>query len=228
MIKAFIDAGHGGPDPGAAGYGLIEKHLNLTVALELRRILLASHKFEVLMSRVTDSANPSISTRANMANEWGADIVIAVHHNAGMGTGFDIIHTVFTDSSIGDELAIIVASKFEELGQTKHGVYSRWNSSMTADYYGMIRLTNAPSIITEFAFIDSEDYRDVDTQSELEAEAKATADALFEFYGVDSNVSDWAKEAQAWVIEQGISGGNDPKGVATRKQIWTMLHRMKT
>lgn len=39
-------------------------------------------------------------------------------------------------------------------------------------------------------------------------------------------VSDWAKDSQAWVIEQGISDGTRPKDQVTREEVWTMLHRM--
>ncbi|WP_432408580.1 M15 family metallopeptidase [Wukongibacter sp. M2B1] len=38
-------------------------------------------------------------------------------------------------------------------------------------------------------------------------------------------VSEWAKEAQKWIINEGISDGTDPKGEVTREQFWTMLYR---
>lgn len=39
-------------------------------------------------------------------------------------------------------------------------------------------------------------------------------------------VSSWAKDAQAWVMEQGISDGKRPQDPVTRQEVWTMLHRM--
>ena len=36
-MKIFIDPGHGGPDPGAVGNGVIEEYANLNVSLELQR-----------------------------------------------------------------------------------------------------------------------------------------------------------------------------------------------
>lgn len=37
MVKIFIDAGHGGTDPGAVGYGLKEKELTLKIAKKSKR-----------------------------------------------------------------------------------------------------------------------------------------------------------------------------------------------
>lgn len=39
-------------------------------------------------------------------------------------------------------------------------------------------------------------------------------------------VSSWAKDAQSWVMEQGISDGKRPRDPVTRQEVWTMLHRM--
>lgn len=39
-------------------------------------------------------------------------------------------------------------------------------------------------------------------------------------------VSPWAKEAAAWVVEKGISDGTRPKEHITREEVWTMLHRL--
>lgn len=39
MKKIFIDAGHGGSDPGAIGNGLREKDINLAIALKIRQVL---------------------------------------------------------------------------------------------------------------------------------------------------------------------------------------------
>lgn len=38
-------------------------------------------------------------------------------------------------------------------------------------------------------------------------------------------VSDWAKDAHTWVVQQGISDGSRPKDPVTREEVWTMLHR---
>jgi N-acetylmuramoyl-L-alanine amidase len=39
------------------------------------------------------------------------------------------------------------------------------------------------------------------------------------------DVSSWAREAQKFVIDKGISDGTRPKDTVTREEMWTMLHR---
>lgn len=43
---------------------------------------------------------------------------------------------------------------------------------------------------------------------------------------VDDKVSDWAKDAEKWVKENGISDGERPKDFVTREEVWTMLYRL--
>jgi hypothetical protein len=39
-------------------------------------------------------------------------------------------------------------------------------------------------------------------------------------------VSDWAKESQAWVMEKGISDGTRPRDPVTREEVWVMMQRV--
>lgn len=41
----------------------------------------------------------------------------------------------------------------------------------------------------------------------------------------DDQASNWAIEAQKWVIKNGISDGSRPRDPVTRQELWTMLHR---
>jgi len=50
-----IDPGHGGKDPGASYHGIMEKDINLDVALRVRKLLTAYNSdLKVLMTRETD------------------------------------------------------------------------------------------------------------------------------------------------------------------------------
>lgn len=52
-ITVFIDAGHGGEDPGAVANGVIEKEINLSVANKLA-VYLRLSGYEVILTRSTD------------------------------------------------------------------------------------------------------------------------------------------------------------------------------
>jgi N-acetylmuramoyl-L-alanine amidase len=78
-----IDAGHGGPDPGATGpSGLREKDVVLQVAKRLAREL-ASRGYEVRMTRTTDTLI-ALDDRGHMANEWRGNrpgLLLSIHAN---------------------------------------------------------------------------------------------------------------------------------------------------
>lgn len=81
MAKVWVDAGHGGKDPGAVGiYGLEEAPLNLVIAQEVAAILRrAGH--EVRTTREGDS-EVTLTQRVQGANAWDADLFVSIHCNA--------------------------------------------------------------------------------------------------------------------------------------------------
>ncbi|NKZ28124.1 N-acetylmuramoyl-L-alanine amidase [Vagococcus lutrae] len=78
--KIYVDAGHGGKDPGARYSGINEKDLNLSVALKVQARL-KQLGAEVVMSRETDVFLElrEISAKANASK---ADIFVSIHHNS--------------------------------------------------------------------------------------------------------------------------------------------------
>ena len=92
--KVVIDAGHGGIDPGTKSRsGLLEKELNLAVALKLKRHLSMVGVYCVMI-RETDcdfsDSNEDFFTqkrrdlgyRTQVANQSGADIFLSIHANS--------------------------------------------------------------------------------------------------------------------------------------------------
>jgi N-acetylmuramoyl-L-alanine amidase len=73
-----IDAGHGGYDPGAGSWPLVEKVLTLQLAKALRRDLLASGGIRVAMTR-DDDRFLALSERSGIARRLGADLFISIH-----------------------------------------------------------------------------------------------------------------------------------------------------
>jgi N-acetylmuramoyl-L-alanine amidase len=73
-----IDAGHGGPDPGATDAGVREKTLVLGLARALRDRLLADGGIRVALTRDDDSFIV-LQERAGIARELGADLFLSIH-----------------------------------------------------------------------------------------------------------------------------------------------------
>ncbi len=74
-----IDPGHGGVDPGAIGVGgLREKTVTLAVGRELRRILLADGKYDVVMTRDRDIFL-RLRNRVGAGRNAHGDLFISIH-----------------------------------------------------------------------------------------------------------------------------------------------------
>ena len=73
-----IDAGHGGPDPGALGENVREKTLVLGLARALRDRLLAEGGIRVAMTREDDRLIV-LEERAEIARALGADLFVSIH-----------------------------------------------------------------------------------------------------------------------------------------------------
>ncbi len=78
----FIDAGHGGKDPGAIGHSKTqEKHITLAAALELARQLRATGVVEPALSR-DDDRYLRLRERIQLARSREADVFISLHADA--------------------------------------------------------------------------------------------------------------------------------------------------
>jgi N-acetylmuramoyl-L-alanine amidase len=81
-ITVVLDPGHGGVDPGTVGIGgSHEKEVVLAQALDLRRQLIASGRYDVVMTRDRDTFLP-LRDRIAVARDAGADIFLSLHADA--------------------------------------------------------------------------------------------------------------------------------------------------
>lgn len=181
--KVFIDLGHGGSDPGAVANNLVEKDMTRATAYATKYEL-EEYDVETLLSRTGDTY-PSLSARAKAANDWGADLFVSEHYNAGGGDRAEVIHSVA--NGVSKELAqnIINAIK-TEIGQNigNPAIYSKKGSD-GKDYFAVIRETKMPAVIVEPAFIDSNDRFIVDTVGEQQAMGRAIAHGILATLGID-------------------------------------------
>lgn len=177
--KVAIDPGHGGADPGAVKY-IREKDANLAVGLACRD-LLNIHDVDTWMSRTSDK-DTDLNTTCNKINEWGADLAISCHKNAGGGDGFEVIHSIV--GGVGKTLAKNIEAEVLKLGQNSRGLKTRKNSS-GSDYFAFNRLTNCPAVICEGAFVDNKvDVKIIDTVHEQELFGYAYAKGALKTLGI--------------------------------------------
>lgn len=147
-MKIFLDAGHGGVNPGAIGVtGLEEASTNLDIVLKLGRIL-ESWGYDINYSRTTD-INLSLEDRAIMANNWGADYFISVHCNSNENPIYGGTSTFYyKENTIAEDFALVVNNALvRQLELRDIGTFSA--------NFAVLRLTKMPAILVEVAFLSN-------------------------------------------------------------------------
>ena len=100
-----LDPGHGGIDPGAEAGGLVESHLVLGFARDLKERLLRTGLADVALTRDEDVFVP-LETRITLARQAGADLFVSLHADAlAEGTGSASGATIYTLSREASDAA---------------------------------------------------------------------------------------------------------------------------
>lgn len=173
MARVYIGVGHGGSDPGACGL-LIEKDVNLKMALACRDYLV-KNGVKVYISRESD-IDMSINKKTAEANLYNCDLALDMHANAGCGQGSEVWHHVYGGRS--KILAQNILNHLVSLGFKNRGLKTKADN-YGQDYFGFIRQTNMPAVITEPFFVDTQSDVNVATMEQIGVEiAKGVLDTL--------------------------------------------------
>lgn len=198
MKKIFLDKGHGGSDPGAVANGLQEKVLTHKIVEYAMGYLEANYTgFEQRTTRTGDQTL-TLSQRAKMANDWGADVFISVHINAGKGTGFESFvynggvssQTVALQNVLHDE----ILSAMRQFGNITDRGKKRAN-------YAVLRETKMPAVLTENLFIDSDDAKLLKNEAFLKAVGEAHARGVAKFLGLPKKAKPTPSQPQQKVSD---------------------------
>ena len=153
-VKIFIDAGHGGPNPGAVGNGLIEEDINLSVAMQLADDLRAMG-YDVREYRTTPDGNvispvaADLRKRAAEANAWGADYFISIHTNSSTNPAANGFETyVYRLNSTSARLAQSIQNAvIAALGVKDNGVRQA--------NFSVLRNTSMPAVLVELGYLSN-------------------------------------------------------------------------
>ena len=160
--KIVIDPGHGGTDPGAVSDdfpGIDEKTYALDISARLRCLLELDGKYKCLMTREKDIF-VSVPDRSKMANDWGADLFVSIHHNARFEERPGIeIETFFYIKNSPESKAAKAAREVQSsliIGLVKDGEKVIDRKVKQANF-SVLRETNMPAILVELGFITDRD-----------------------------------------------------------------------
>jgi N-acetylmuramoyl-L-alanine amidase len=119
VARVVIDPGHGGHDPGAQGYHVVEAELVLDVALRLEKLLLKEKGVDVVMTRRTDVFIP-LEERTAIANRVGADLFLSIHANASANATARGIETYYLNFASNPEAEAVAARENSASSRTLH------------------------------------------------------------------------------------------------------------
>lgn len=169
----FLDAGHGGVDPGSSVGSREEKNDTLKLTLKVRDEL-EKLNFKVLLSREDDTYINRVK-RAEMANKNGAQFYVSLHRNKAVeGNGVEI----YIPSKNDEESQLLGNNIFAAL--VEQGFYARsvkvGTLQTSKDDYAENSETKMPSCLVEVGFMqDEEDNKLFDNNLDNNALAIATA-----------------------------------------------------
>lgn len=174
-MKVFIDAGHGGNDPGAIGCNLYEKDITLTISKRVQHHL-QRHGVTVIMSRTGD-ATVSLSQRSSLANSNNVDASISIHCNAFNGTAKGV-----ETYSYGTGVNEIRLANCVHNSVISNKLYTLNRGVKQANLH-MVREPQMAAILIETAFIDN--YEDASLlKNRQEDFAIAIAKGILNYLGV--------------------------------------------
>lgn len=105
--RVFIDAGHGGRDPGTSHNKVVERIVTLDIALRLGR-LLEANGLDVVYSRKDDRA-VGLSQRTATANRRECDLFVSIHVNANEDRSVQGLETYYLDFASNQHAARVAA-----------------------------------------------------------------------------------------------------------------------
>ncbi len=160
-MRDAVDAGHAGGnvDPGAIGVvGIPESVIALQMAEKLTgKLQVIGHETMLTRTYEGDAASDSLLYRAELANQWPADVFISLHCNSFSGPsarGFEI----WTGPGQNDS-DLLATAIFEEVQAALPML------PMRADYgdgdpdkeerFTVLTATNMPAVLIEFGFISN-------------------------------------------------------------------------
>lgn len=179
MAKICLDAGHGGRDSGAVGFGRLEKDDVLKMVLTVGTIL-SGKGHTIYYTRDTDIYESPI-TKATEANNAGADFFASFHRNSAANaeaSGYETL--VYANENAAKVCADYVNAEMEKLGFKNRGTKIRTDLTV-------LKSTKMQAVLFETGFI-SNTADNALFDSKFEAICNVLANGILKAVG-DSTVS---------------------------------------
>ena len=240
MLKICIDAGH---------YGYYNKSTVVTptyweskmtwkLHLMLKEALEKYNGVEIKTTRADQAKDLGVYERGLLAK--GCDLFLSLHSNDCDTPSVDRAEVIYPVSGkckdLAAELVSCIAACMQTIDPTK--IFCKWNSSHTADYYGVIRgaaAVGVPGLILEHSFhSNARAAKWLQSDANLAKLAKAEAAVIAAYYGLqpkapllpvltddfkqqmklyraqlqDNDAGSWSEQARQWAVDNGLIVGS--------------------
>ncbi|WP_246100895.1 SH3 domain-containing protein [Streptococcus cuniculipharyngis] len=196
----YLDAGHGGFDPGAGYQGVSEKNLTLSIYNLVKKGLEQSG-YQVESTR-SDDRYVGLTERSNQANQTLADIFVSIHINASTSAATNGIETYYYKydpyypAKMNAQYHVdverlkrsaLLAQSIQASTVAKTGASDRGVLRQT---FAVLRETTAPSVLLELGYLSNPSERaNLSTKAYQEKLATGIVEgikAYYRAYGVES------------------------------------------
>lgn len=201
VLKVALSAGHGYHTPGKrTPDGEREWSFNDKVTRALQERLLQYEGVQVLrVDDPTGKTDVSLSERSRKANEWGADIYVANHHNAYQGvwgghTGTETFtyNGAWGGKSANNPKEIELAKAVNDAIVAAYGLRNR---GIKKENFHEVREPKCLAVLTEGGYMDSTiDIKVMRDDNKLRQSGTNQADAIAKLYGLKLKGSQEAKK----------------------------------
>lgn len=151
-MKIAIDKGHNrGQDQGAVAIGN-ENTMNIATGDKvIAKLRAQGHEVLDVISQIGNdvTVNQSLDKRVSLANNWGAELYVSIHANAGGGHGTE----VWIGSNSSKDIATRIVNNIAALGYTNRGVKVQGADNNPHIY--VLNSTNMKALLVEQCFVDS-------------------------------------------------------------------------
>jgi N-acetylmuramoyl-L-alanine amidase len=187
MVKIYLDAGHGGKDPGAIGNGLQEKNVVLDISKRIEQKLQAYKNVEIMQTR-TDDTFLSLDQRTDKANTWGADCFLSIHLNSAtsnLARGFE---TYIYNGSVSPATVAYQNLIHEEVIKKIGKMISSDRGKKKANF-AVLRESNMKACLGENLFVsNSSDANLLKQDSFLDMLSQGYVNGLEKFFGLERTI----------------------------------------
>ena len=189
----YLDAGHGGYDPGATYQNVTEKSLNLAMQ-SLVKAKLERAGYRVVTTRDTDT-HVDLLSRSTKVNASNADLFISIHFNASPHATAQGIETYYYQYYPEYQPAInktyhnhqerlrrsaLLAAAIQNA--TVQATYAQ-NNGVLRETFAVLRETTAPAVLLELGYMsNARELRQITQPSYQEKLATGIVSGIFSYY----------------------------------------------